>query len=295
MRIAVVGMCHVHGYAHALGYLLPEAELVSFEVAAARNAGVDADVQDRLGQYDHVFAQYFPAAYGPLSWDSLAARWPRVTRLPTVTFAGYQPDMCYLSAGADQFGSPLGAYHSAIIATAYACGIAWDRVASLFNTLVFRRLGYLDAFGKAEALLLRDLGADGHDGAALLAGWVRRGCFMHTLNHPRGFVLADLARAAAIRAGLVAEATPAPDLPFDYLGADTVWPVYPGIAEPLGLTGVYRFKRAGHSVRPGGNDDTIGLPRFVQESYAFYRMMPPRFLDCEPVARTRPVLERFAG
>lgn len=295
MRIAVAGMCHVHGYAHALGFMLPEAEVVAFQVTAARNAGVDADVLDRLGSYDEVFAQHFPAAYGALSWDSLAARLPRLVRLPTVTFTGYQPDMCYLTHGDDQFGSPLGAYHSAIIATAFACGIAEDRVPALFNTLVFRRLGYLDAFGKAQALLLRDLEADGYDGAALLAGWVRRGCFMHTLNHPRGFVLAELAHAAAMRAGLVAGTVPAPDLPFDYLGADTVWPVYPEIAEPLGLSGVYRFKRAGHGIRPGGNDDTIGLPRFVQESYAFYRVMPRHFLECEPVARTRPVLERFAG
>ena len=37
MRIAVVGCCQAHGYAHALAHLLPEAEVDSVEAVVSRN------------------------------------------------------------------------------------------------------------------------------------------------------------------------------------------------------------------------------------------------------------------
>lgn len=290
MRIAVVGTCQAHGYAHALSYLLPEAEIVSIEIVVARNAGQDAAVAASLGVYDRVFAQYLGLEWGPLSGTALATNLPDVLWLPTITFDGFHPDMCYVAIGGDLHGSPLGAYHSAIIAGAFAAGFAEEDVPALFNALVFRRLGYFDAFGKARELLAGVLGQFDPAHAARIDAWTARGPFMHTINHPRIRVLADLVCDAAIRGGLVAAGTQAAEVPFDDLASDTIWPVYPELAEAIGQRGGYRFKRAGRVVRPEGGSDVIGLPRMIAESYAIYRGMPAEYLRCAPVQRSAEVL-----
>jgi hypothetical protein len=154
----------------------------------------------------------------------------------------------------------------------------------LFNRLVYARLGYLDAFGKARTLLERRLA----DFAGLFESWHARGPFMHTANHPRVFVLADIARAAAIGAGLLPQDTPAVTPAFDHLAGNTIWPVYPEIAEALGVPGGLVFKRAA----PAGRLDGLylGLQALVHESYARYARLPEAVFQGEEIGATRAAL-----
>jgi hypothetical protein len=192
-------------------------------------------------------------------------------------------------------GSPAGAYHSAIIAAAFSLGVAEDDVAQLFNRMVYGRLGYLAGFDVARSLFLEHLAGYGLDMAAEFESWHAEGPFMHGINHPRGLVLADVMRAAAIRAGLLGASAPFVRPPFDHLAADTIWPVYPEIAAVLGVPGGMLFKRYSHPVGPLGNALYIGLPRLVRESYGMYRALPAAAFDEGAVGAVRGKLAGLVG
>jgi hypothetical protein len=274
MRIAVLGGCQAHGYAHALMQLLPEAEVESFEAVVVRHHNQAEAVAAALAGYDLVFTQDLDPGFGPLGTAALQAALPRVQRIPLLAFGGYQPDLVYLMKDGQFFSSPLGVYHSAIIAAAFSLGVDEADVAQLFNRMVYQRLGYFEAFGKARALLLPMLATYGLEMAAEFDRWHARGCFMHTINHPKAFALAGLAHAATVQAGLVPATTPVAEPVFDHLANDTIWPVYPELAEALGVAGSLRFKRIGRGIEPGANSHVIGLPRLIRESYAMYPGIP---------------------
>jgi hypothetical protein len=295
MRIAVVGCCQAHGYAHALAHLLPEAEVESVEAVVSRNHDQLEAAAALLRGCDLLFTQDFGAEFGPLATAALPALGPPVHRLPLVAFAGYHPDMVYLTSAGQVQGSPLGAYHSAIIAAAFSLGVAEQDVPQLFNRLVYGRLGYLQGFDAARTLFLELLAGYGLDMAEDFAAWHASGPFMHGINHPRGLVLADVMRAAAIRAGLLGAAAPRVRPPFDHLAADTIWPVFPEIAAALGIPGGMLFKRYSHPVGPLGNALYIGLPRLLRESYAMYRALPAAAFREGAVGQARERLAAILG
>lgn len=295
MRIAVLGCCQAHGYAHALAHLLPGAEVESFEAVISRNQGRIDEAAAALRGFDLIFTQDFGEEFGALATAALPALGPPVHRLPLVAFQGYQPDMAYLTLRGQMQGSPVGAYHSAIIAAAFSLGVAEADVPQLFNRLVYGRLGYPERFGTARTLLLDLLAGHGLEMAAEFEAWHERGPFMHSINHPRGFVLADIARAAAIRVGLLTEAAPRVTPPFDHLAADTIWPVYPELAEALGVPGSMLFKRYSHPIGPLGNALYIGLPRLVRESFGIYRALPAEVFREGAVGEVRERLAAVIG
>jgi len=296
MRIAVLGGCQAHGVAHGLISLLPEAQVESFEAVVIRHHGRQAEVAAALRGYDLVFTQDLDPGFGPFGTAALQAAHPRLRRFPLLAFTGYHPDLIYLKEGEDVRYSPIGVYHSAIIAGAYSLGVPEADVAQLFNRLIYQRLGYFEAFGKARTLLLRTAqDAYGLDLTAEFDRWHARGCFMHTINHPKAVALAGMATMLAIDAGLVPEGTPAPELSFDHLSADVIWPVYPELAEPLGLPGSMLFKRLNRGIEPGPNSQIIGLPRLIRESYAMYPDMPPKFFAIEEAGPLREKLVAALG
>jgi hypothetical protein len=295
MRIVVLGNCQAHGVAHGLAYLLPEAMVEVAQVDTAPRSPRAKAAAALIEGSDLVFAQVFAPPWGPLSYEALSAGPARLVRLPRIIFSGYQPDAVYLKHAGRPLASPLGEYHSAIIAAAFSLQVEEADVPTLFNRLVYARLGYLDAFGKARTLLQeRTLGPFGAPFADAFESWHARGPFMHTANHPRGFVLADIARAAAIGAGLLPADAPRVTPAFDHLASNTVWPVYPGIAEALGVPGSVVFKRA---APPGhvGEALHMNLPALVRACYARYPTLPEAAFHGEAVGAARSVLAGIVG
>ena len=161
--------------------------------------------------------------------------------VPTIVFPAFHPDIVYIAHTGRNFGSPMGDYHSALIVYGFARGFSVDEIVSLFRAEVFAKVGYLDGwFGARDGLLAMSRG-HGLDLDRLFAGWMRRGCFMHTINHPKLFVMEDLAREALLRAGLPARPARCEDLLPDPLSG-SVWPVYPEIAARYGVPGGTTFK-----------------------------------------------------
>jgi len=294
MRIVVLGNCQSHGIGHGLAHLLPEARVEVAQLNGPADAPRAQVARRLVKDCDIVFTQRLDARYGALGTQALAGTGKPVVPVPKIIFRGYQPDIAYLEVGGQTKYSPIGAYHSSIVAAAFSLGVAEADVPMLFNRLVYARLGHFDVFGKARTLLAEELAAFGPDFVACFDSWHARGPFMHTLNHPRVFVLADIARVAAIRAGLLPADAPPVVLAFDHLAGNTIWPVYPEIAETLGVPAGLVFKRA---VTPAATAHVLhlGLTAFIRESYASYARLPAEAFRSGAIGEARQPLAAFLG
>ena len=118
---------------------------------------------------------------------------------------------------------------------------------------------------------------------------------MHSINHPKLFVLADLARVLLEREGIES----LPDVEQyvdDQLAEGPVWPVYPEVGQRLGVAGHYLFKRARALCSDAQPVLMLGLKDFVQESFQAFAKYRREDLICERLASSRyQELTRFLG
>ncbi|WP_244478386.1 WcbI family polysaccharide biosynthesis putative acetyltransferase [Methylobacterium sp. Leaf113] len=290
-RLAVLGNCQAEGVAQALQLLVPTARVALIPLGRlTRHYGTLDRLRTHLDAFDHVFTQFFPTGFvegGNV--HALAEGDPRVRLFPTILFPGYHPDMVHVGdvgalSAAHLVRSPVGPYHSAIILCAYLEGLSPADTVALFRDSTYAQLGYYEAWNEAAAYLL----GGGRDMVfpleADLARWSRRGCFMHVLNHPKLFVLADIARRLASEAGLAPVDVPVEDYLPDELAADVVWPLYPDLAARYGLPGTMVFK---DKARGAAFPKLYDLPAFVAASFAIYRRHDPAALACTRVEAWR--------
>ncbi len=285
--IAILGNCQARGIAQAMRLLAPSSPVRYMPMGSLRRDHRDiAGLARTLKAHDLAFTQAFPTGLLP-GGDSRAvqALAPAVRPVPSIVFSAFHPDMVYAGASSDLAAlklapSPLGQYHSAIALTAHRLGLDLRRTAALFREDVFARLGYLDHWEPAVRELSAAAAQGGFDLDRELTRWARRGAFMHVMNHPKAFVLGDIARRLLREAGL----DPAPVEIEDYLGdelvQDVVWPIYPPVAAQFGLTGSYLFKtRARGEAFPILYD----LPGFLAASFALYDATSAPLLRCARV------------
>jgi hypothetical protein len=278
-----MGNCQAEGIARSLRLLLPRArvQLVPFDGLGRRYGSLDR-LKAHLAPFDHVFTQFFPEGFvDGGNVHVLGAQDPRIRLYPTILFPGYQPDMVLVGdvgalSASRLIASPVGPYHSAIVLCAYLEGLGPEDTAGLFRDSLYTRLGFYEAWNVAAAELLGSARDIAFPLEAELARWSRRGCFMHVLNHPKLFVLADLARRLATEAGLEPIPARVEDYLPDELAADVVWPLYPDLAARYGLTGAMLFKDRARRSDPKLYD----LPGFIAASFAIYRRHAPEALGC---------------
>lgn len=98
----------------------------------------------------------------------------------------------------------------------------------------------------------------------------RNGVFMHSTNHPRADTLVLLAKFVAMHLGEDGSVLDREILIDDGLSLD-IWPVYPEIADHLGVAGSgYRWRIGGHT-RITGLADYLS---YAYDSYAAQGMAP---------------------
>ena len=91
---------------------------------------------------------------------------------------------------------------------------------------------------------------------------------MHSINHTKLYVVADLARGLLTRAGVPFEECDLDAFLPDDLGGQGSWPVYPEIAQHYGVPGSALFFKA--ETRRSGPARTMSRAEFVAASYANY-------------------------
>jgi Polysaccharide biosynthesis enzyme WcbI len=269
-RIAIVGNCQALGVAYGVKLLLPRGAVDIYQVQPGTLTSIKS-LAATLTNYEHVFCSDFPSGFvrGGNS-DALQEFVGTIIRFPLVTFAGFHPDIIGINKTPDGsrivFG-PMGPYHSAIVLFAFRAGFSVDEAEALFDRAVFNILGYFDMWEPACAGFLAHAKATGTDLSGDIVRWTRRGCFMHTVNHPKAYVLFDIARSMLARVGISTADLNFDDYAFDPLASNYVCPVYEPIAESLGIKGSYLFKQNRGIRRRGG---FLLLRQFIEESYRTY-------------------------
>ncbi|GJD36253.1 hypothetical protein QO012_000116 [Methylobacterium aerolatum] len=273
--------------ARALKLLAPASPVRYLSMGSLRRDHGDLDGLVRtVRAHDLVFSQAFPEGLLPGGGsERLRERDPRVAPVPSIVFSAFHPDMVYAGAASDLAAlklapSPLGQYHSAIALTAHRLKLDVPRTAALFREDVFARLGYLDHWNSAAHELLAASAQIDFPLDRELTRWARRGVFMHLMNHPKAFVLGDIAKRLLRQAGIEPMAVEVEDYIGDELAQDVIWPVYPPVAGQFGAQGAYLFKAR---ARGDGFPVLYDLPGFLAASFSLYDASTPEALRCPRV------------
>jgi hypothetical protein len=284
MKIILLGTCQVVGMGEALRALLPNATINAYHVRP-ETQGMD-EIAAQLPLCDFVISQILESHNVPLfTMDRLEHMGiPRLAMIPPIVFDGFHPDIHILADTGKQLESPIEAYHSRILAAAFALGLPEARAINLFNWLIYRRLGYDKVFQASKAALADAMAPSGCDTVLDRdwGAWMASGCFMYTPNHPRIDVLASFARFAVERAGLIDPVIATPTGIPDILAQQNVWAVYPEIARALSIPPGMTFRR----FRRGDmreEDRSLDLTMFTQRSYEIYNRSNIEILRRDPV------------
>ncbi len=269
-RIAIVGNCQARSVGYAAGLLLPDAAVDVFMFSPGCLTSIRG-LAATLKTYDFVFCSEFgKGIFRDGDYRTLQDRVETILKFPEIVFSGFHPDIVCTDQAPGEWRAvegPMGPYHSAIVMFSYLAGLSPEEAEALFDAEVFRRLGYFDLWAPAQALFLERAREAETDLAQEFLRWTRRGCFMHTINHPKAYVLFDLAKAMLARIGLSGADINFEDFSIDPLASDYIWPVYEPIAESLGIKGSFLFRaRTGRRRHAPG----LSLRQFIRGAYERY-------------------------
>jgi Polysaccharide biosynthesis enzyme WcbI len=287
-RFFVLGNCQVDSVAKCLRALHPEGYV---EGANIWNLLRDFENEDRLLAYvrtfDFVVLQDFgDNVLGVLDGAMVKALRPDTLMLPGILFSAFHPDIVYVQTSEPAFAgrrivpSAIGDYHSALTVFGYLQGLSVERTISLFRAEVYRALGYLSMWPESESFLLDQFRHHGWPADEFYGRWVRRGAFMHSINHPKLHVCADIARMILKRCQIKYVDDKFEDALVDPLLTGPIWPLYPEVAALYGLAGSMHFKRVEL------DDSTpvfMTLLQFVNGSYEELENVASDHIDCPRV------------
>jgi hypothetical protein len=286
-RIAVVGNCQADTLARFIRVLYPVAHVQLFSHGDAGSKEKRSANEAMLAQADLVFSQPLRSeAFGGFSYERLSAN-KKTHFFPPFSFAGFHPDCVYIGiAKALSNTSPVGDYSSSIAVFSYLNGLSPDETMLMFNDTVYRKLGFFDIWDKSKEALVASFRKSELDISAMFDGWSKSGVFMHTINHPHSFVMADIAKLLLAKAGLQGIATNAVKYVSDKGAEDIVWPVYPGIAENLGANGEMMFKVSDRYAPADKRPYVIDLKTFIEGSFKRYEKMDRASLICRSICKS---------
>lgn len=276
MQIGIVGNCLSYGIASCLQFYQPWATITSYVLPEFPSKFRDKrEMLAEFSQFDLLIA------IAPLEniWGDpdllpiLRRECGNLLICPPVNFHAFHPD-CVIASRRDTgelIHSALGDYNSALALFGYTEGMGVEETLRLYHARVYERAGYFDAWTSSQEALMAvgrqfDFPLD-----KLFRSWTRRGVFMHSINHPKLFVLADLAAQILRGLGIEADARLVEGYVPDELLNNCVWPLYPELGRAMGLPGSYVFKAGQHF---------YDLRAYVEASFAMYASYPGDQLRC---------------
>lgn len=185
----------------------------------------------------------------------------KLSRIPSIQFDAYHPDICFVTARRQLLNGPIGAYQSMIILAAFQLGLSVGTTRSLFRRDIFERCGFFSRWEGERKRLLESFAVHGLDISVPFRAWSRRESFMYGIDHSKARPIHDIAHLFLQQCGIKTNQT-------DIVPADTVmvgacFPVYPEVAETLGVEGSYMFK-------PHKEYKLLSLETFIEQSFAAY-------------------------
>jgi hypothetical protein len=272
-KILIIGNCQVAVVAKLIEAMSADTSTVSIVMESAAFEGMQSGNLD-LGGYvtecDYIIVQ---GQYKAVI-SELASKFPESASkqriIPAISYTAYHPDMGYIArADGSHFSGATGDYHSLLCFWAWQKGYTAQETIALFNSQNFDVLGYFSHKATADKFLT-DLGNGmGIDMRPFLRRWAAKGCFMHSLNHPKLYVMADIARHVLSRES-IAFAPSIENYVSDDLANHPCWDVFPEIARKFNIEGCYSFKQPRHMGTESRPAPILSLTQFVESSYSHY-------------------------
>lgn len=263
-RCIVIGNCLSYAMGSALQAYLPDADV---KTASWEMPGLVDFVRTAARSCDVIFAQLGldQNIYPPGLQEALAPYAKRMVRYPRIVFPAFHPDCVYPWHRKGKPIESLLGYHSAIAVEAWRRGMSLDETEDAFNGETFDALGYFDYFEPSVAALAEECRAVGLPVDEFPGKWLGRQ-FMYTINHPCMFVAWDLAEHLLRQLGERPALLDRERSRIDTLALGPHWPVYPEIAERLGVPGDYFFMQStGYDY--GAEHKVYDLRQFLEASF----------------------------
>ena len=281
-KILLLGNCQVRPLARLMQAMLGDAEATAIELLPETLRRLD-ERDKGLSQLIHKSELIFVHLHGE-AMRMLEKKYPKdfgkVRRVPRISYSGFHPDIDYVEdSKLKHIVGPMGAYQSSIAFLGWKNSLSIEETLQLFREDVYESLGYFE-YGRASMeLLLAEREFTDIRLENMVDRWSERGCWMHSMNHPKLFALADLARTLLERENI--ETIPGvEEFVDDEMSLEAVWPMYPEIARRFGLTGHYLFKRPADVNMRGMAIPLMSLEQFIAESFAAFSRYPKDELQC---------------
>ncbi len=265
--LLILGNCMIRGLSDCLRVMMGGAHIKTVEWSEIVNKKVDLSEECNGSS---VLLGSDGASLEALK--AVASKDTTVLGFPTIYYTGFHPDTIYSNYGDGQnrLLSPTGTNHSAIVAHAWLNDMTPSETAGLFNERVFEHLGYFDHWQQSIARLRDQFEALGFNFDGRIEEWMKFGCFMHTPNHPKLLVVSAIAKVLLKELGINPKTANPENMLNDNLSSLVIWPVYPEIANRLGISGEYCFKR---EARFGSEDQpapVLSLQEYIEASFEMY-------------------------
>ncbi|MBY4638436.1 hypothetical protein K6L44_00145 [Gluconacetobacter entanii] len=251
-RWILLSNCQTYGLANSMQLLNNGIEIMPVDVGLFRQNVVHYN--ESFSSYDRVILTHeVETTEGA---DFSGAKY--ISRIPALSFAGYHPDIVYVTSKKSFIRGPIGDYHSMIALVAYKHGLNINQTRNLYNRQFYEACGYMDRWEVESHRLISDFRNFDLDIWPYIRQWAKHGPFMYSTNHPKIQCLFDMARVYLEKEGYAAVDSGA--RPEDKLAFDNIFAVYPEISENLGVEGTYLFKK---------NDSykLMTLEEFLEQSF----------------------------
>jgi hypothetical protein len=250
----VISNCQAQPIRHTLSLACHGMTFAAFGVHLIAPRNREATIAEfvvEAQKFDVIITICLSDDFGPLSQKQIAQTFPGkpIIFIPNFFFSGLHPDLTYLGDLGNRVSGPLSEYHSKLVVLGYVAGLSARQVEELFQYEVYRKVGFLDEFGRSIAEAhRRDAGLSVPFGSEMEGLLKQELCFL-SVNHPTSFLLAHFCAklARSLEETGMAQAAKGLVQPYtlvNFLAYNVVFPVYPEIAAALGLLfpGSYLFK-----------------------------------------------------
>lgn len=235
-RILVLANCQTGGLTACLSFFLPKAivsGLAWSETEKGREAGAAAAAQ----------ADIVVTSAPPELRAKMAAKYgfdeSKCLIVPSIFFPGFHPDLTDAWSDGKLIGGIGGTpYQSKIGMWCWKRGMEVEEACRLFTPETMNALGFDRYWATSVARARAPFQGSPISFADFFLPLQASGrLFMHTFNHPHISTIAELARGIArlLGADEADVRQPVETIVPDALSQSSVWPVYPGVAESLGL------------------------------------------------------------
>ena len=296
LRIILVGNCQVKGLSKLMKAMSYDVAIKYFEclpsfLDALHNRTIDIKLFEDA---DLILA------HPRRDWiDLLSTQLPGINKkikfIPPIGFSAFHPDCIYVEHNKNHFSSAIGAYNSSLVFYGWKNGLSVSETINLFNDDVYQALGFYNYWSSSYNSLVSLFEFSGLLEGSNISDWSRSGCWMHSINHPKLYVLADVARAALHREGLIAIPNVEQFIADDLI-VHPCFPVYPEIGRNLGMLNLPQpyFKKAKGLCPLNRPVTMLGLDEFVDQSFDIYGKYQKNELHSDRIESTQYlVLDKF--